>query len=259
MIQWDFERVFRKGDAKVEFRQISEQSFMIYFNAKINEDTFNHVNAMKDYIESLNHPFIKEILPSYRAILVYFDGVAIKYESLLEELKLNQFQFDNLAQTQPRKIINLPVLYGGKWGPDLQIVAEHNKLTPEEVVQLHIEGYYLVYMIGFMPGFPFLGGLNEQLHTPRKSEPRLKIPAGSVGIANNQTGLYPSDSPGGWQIIGQTPIKVFDLQRDPKILYEPGDKIKFYAINEEQFLHIKKYTKKGLIDYKEWVMIDYEH
>lgn len=228
----------------MECRQISEQSFMIYFNPEINEYTFNQVNAMKDYINSLEHPFIKELLPSYRAILVYFDGIEIKYESLIEELKLNEFHFENMQGQSQRKIINIPVLYGGEWGPDLDLVAEHNKLTPEEVVRKHTESFYLVYMIGFMPGFPFLGGLDKALHTPRKAEPRLKIPAGSVGIANNQTGLYPEDSPGGWQIIGQTPIKVFDLNRDPKILYQPGDKIKFYAINEEQFLHIKKYTAK---------------
>lgn len=213
---------------------------MIYFDPQINEQTFNQVYAMGDYIKSLNHPYVKEILPSYRAILIYFDGMSIKYEELLEELNLNDYHFDQDQQHQPRRIINLPVLYGGKWGPDIQEVADYNHLSPEKVVQYHTEGYYLVYMIGFMPGFPFLGGLDEHLHTPRKAEPRIKIPAGSVGIANNQTGLYPADSPGGWQIIGRTPIKVFDLERDPKILYQPGDKIKFYAINEEQFLHINK-------------------
>ncbi|UWF57864.1 5-oxoprolinase subunit PxpB [Staphylococcus hyicus] len=243
----------------MNFRQISEQAFMIYFNPKIDERTFNQVHAVKNYIESLEHPDIKEIVPSYRALLVYFNGVSIKYESLLEDLKLKSFTFNQISMKQRRRIVNLPVLYGGKWGPDLEIVAHHNKLTADQVVQTHTEGYYLVYMIGFMPGFPFLGGLDKSIHTPRKSEPRLNIPAGSVGIANNQTGLYPADSPGGWQIIGQTPIKVFDIHRDPKILYQPGDKIKFYAINEEQFKHIKKYTQNGLIDYKDWVVIEDEH
>ncbi|PNY87485.1 5-oxoprolinase subunit PxpB [Staphylococcus agnetis] len=243
----------------MEYQQISEQAFMIYFESNIDETTFNRLHIVKTYIESLEHPDIKEIVPSYRALLVYFDGISIKYESLLKDLKLESITFDDVAKNQTRRIINLPVLYGGKWGPDIEIVAQHNQLTAEQVVQTHTEGYYLVYMIGFMPGFPFLGGLDKRIHTPRKSEPRIKIPAGSVGIANNQTGLYPEDSPGGWQIIGQTPIKVFDIHRDPKILYQPGDKIKFYAINEEQFLHIKKYTQNGLIDYKDWVIINYEH
>lgn len=244
---------------KMQFKQISEQSFMIYFDAQINEEIFSEVNAVSDYLKSLEHPYIQEIVPSYRAILVYFDGISITYEALLEELELSTYVLSATEVNQPRRIVNIPVLYGGKWGPDLEYVAEYHKLSVEEVIQYHIEGYYLVYMIGFMPGFPFLGGLNARIHTPRKEEPRLKIPAGSVGIANNQTGLYPADSPGGWQIIGRTPIDVFDLKRDPKILYQPGDKIKFYAINEEEFLHIQKYVEKGRLNYDEWVRIGYEH
>lgn len=240
-------------------RQISEQSFMIYFEANINERIFDEVYAVVDYINSLQHTFVKEIVPSYRAILVYFDGMSINYETIVDELKLNDFNFDRVHEQTRRRIVNIPVLYGGKWGPDLEIVAEHNNLSVENVIRYHTEGYYLVYMIGFMPGFPFLGGLDEHIHTPRKSEPRLRIKAGSVGIANNQTGVYPADSPGGWQIIGRTPIDVFDLNRTPKILYRPGDKIKFYPINEEQFLHIERYVEKGLIDYDEWVMIDDDH
>ncbi|MGV3244098.1 5-oxoprolinase subunit PxpB [Staphylococcus sp. 11261D007BR] len=243
----------------MHFRQISEQSFMIYFEANISEEIFEHVYAVADYIRNLKHPHVQEVIPSYRAILVNFDGMSIQYESIIDELQLNDFKFNQHDSSSPRRIINIPVLYGGKWGPDIEIVADHNNLTVEEVVRYHTEGYYLVYMIGFMPGFPFLGGLDEHLHTPRKEEPRLRIKAGSVGIANNQTGLYPADSPGGWQIIGRTPIDVFDLNRDPKILYRPGDKIKFYAINEEKFLHIQRYIEKGLIDYDEWVMIDDGH
>ncbi|MBI5975864.1 5-oxoprolinase subunit PxpB [Staphylococcus canis] len=240
-------------------RQISEQSFMIYFEANINEEIFEEVYAVVDYIKSLNHPLIKEIVPSYRAILVYFDGNSINYEDLVEDINLNSFQHDQHENNSKRRIVNIPVLYGGKWGPDIEIVAEHNNLSIEEVIRYHTESYYLVYMIGFMPGFPFLGGLDEHIHTPRKAEPRISIKAGSVGIANNQTGLYPADSPGGWQIIGRTPIDVFDLNRDPKILYRPGDKIKFYPISEEKFLHIQRYVEKGLIDYDEWVMIDNDH
>ncbi|QLK86016.1 5-oxoprolinase subunit PxpB [Staphylococcus sp. 17KM0847] len=243
----------------MEFKQISEQAFMIYFDAVIDEETFNEVNVVSDYLKTLDEPYIKEVVPSYRAILVYFDGMAITYDALLETLNLTALTRTSTTQNRSRRIVNIPVLYGGKWGPDLEYVAEHNQLSVESVIRYHTESYYLVYMIGFMPGFPFLGGLDTHIHTPRKAEPRLQIPAGSVGIANNQTGLYPADSPGGWQIIGRTPIDVFDLNRDPKILYQPGDKIKFYAINEEQFLHIQKYVEKKLLDYDEWVRISYEH
>lgn len=257
MIKWELCKGFYKGGLQLNFRQISEQSFMIYFKSEISEDVFENVNFVVDYLHSKEHPYIQEVVSSYRAILVYFDGIRINFETLVEELELNQLNFshEHNAQVQ-RRIINLPVLYGGKWGPDLDVVAAHNQLSIEQVIQYHTEAFYLVYMIGFMPGFPFLGGLNKKLHTPRKEEPRIKIKAGSVGIANNQTGLYPSDSPGGWQIIGRTPIDVFNPHRDPKILYKPGDKIKFYSINEEEFLHVQKYVQKKQLDYDEWVMIE---
>lgn len=244
----------------MHFRQISEQSFMIYFKAEISESVYEHVNTVVRHLHQVNHPHVVEIVPSYRAIMVYFDGIQINFDTLIEALLLDTFDYQqSQAHTRRTRIVNIPVLYGGKWGPDIDIVAEHNHLTIEEVIQYHTGKYYLVYMIGFMPGFPFLGGLSPRLHTPRKEEPRIKIDAGSVGIANNQTGLYPSDSPGGWQIIGRTPIDVFNSKREPKILYQPGDKIKFYSINEEEFLHIQKYVRKNQLDYDEWVMIEDVH
>ncbi|EGQ0315291.1 5-oxoprolinase subunit PxpB [Staphylococcus pseudintermedius] len=242
------------------FRQISEQSFIIYFKAEISESVYEHVNAVVEHIQKMNHPHIHEIVPSYRAIMVYFDGIQTDFETLIQALQLDTLDMQQTkVNTVQKRIVNIPVLYGGKWGPDIEIVADHNHLTVDEVIQYHTENHYLVYMIGFMPGFPFLGGLSPRLHTPRKEEPRIKIDAGSVGIANNQTGLYPSDSPGGWQIIGRTPIDVFNPKREPKILYQPGDRIKFYSINEEQFLHIQKYVRKNQLDYDEWVMIEDGH
>ncbi|MEJ7540603.1 5-oxoprolinase subunit PxpB [Staphylococcus intermedius] len=244
----------------MHFRQISEQSFMIYFKAEISETVYQHVNAVMAHIERINHPHIQEIVPSYRAILVYFDGIKTDVETLIEALQLDTFDpQQSKMRTERKRIVNIPVRYGGKWGPDIEVVAHHNNLSIDEVIQYHTEKHYLVYMIGFMPGFPFLGGLSPHLYTPRKEEPRIKIDAGSVGIANNQTGIYPSDSPGGWQIIGRTPIDVFNPSREPKILYQPGDRIKFYSINEEQFLHIQKYVRKNQLDYDEWVMIENVH
>lgn len=144
-----------------------------------------------------------------------------------------------------KNVIHIPVLYNLEMGPDLEEVASYNNLTIEEVVQIHTTNEYLVYMLGFMPGFPFLGGLDERIHTPRRSEPRVKINAGSVGIANNQTGLYPSDSPGGWQIIGRTPLKVFDQYSEPMTLYEAGDYIKFYSIDETTYNQIESEINDG--------------
>lgn len=152
-----------------------------------------------------------------------------------------------------KNVIHIPVLYNLEMGPDLEEVASYNNLTIEEVVQIHTTNEYLVYMLGFMPGFPFLGGLDERIHTPRRSEPRVKINAGSVGIANNQTGLYPSDSPGGWQIIGRTPLKVFDQYSEPMTLYEAGDYIKFYSIDETTYNQIESEINDGRFNKEKWV------
>lgn len=127
---------------------------------------------------------------------------------LIENLELSQISDTKLNNQNQRKIITIPVVYGGDFGPDLDEVASYNNLSNDEVIDIHTQQAYLIYMLGFMPGFPYLGGLDKRIHTPRRSEPRVKIDAGSVGIANNQTGLYPLDSPGGWQIIGRTPLKV---------------------------------------------------
>ncbi|ARJ49915.1 5-oxoprolinase subunit PxpB [Staphylococcus lutrae] len=244
----------------MNFRQISEQAFMIYFKAEISEDVYNQVNRVASYLRTQQHLHIKEVVPSYRAIMVYFDGLHTNYETLIQALQLEHFG-NKQAQLYDKqsRVVNIPVIYGGKWGPDIDIVAAHHDLTIDEVIQYHTETFYLIYMIGFMPGFPFLGGLNPKLHTPRKEEPRIKIDAGSVGIANNQTGLYPSDSPGGWQIIGRTPIDIYNPRRHPKILYQPGDKVKFYSIDEETFLHIQSYVHKNQLDYDEWVTVTDEY
>jgi KipI family sensor histidine kinase inhibitor len=135
--------------------------------------------------------------------------------------------------------IEIPVCYGGDFGPDIEFVAQTHDLTVEEVIRIHSEPEYPIYMIGFTPGFPFLGGLPEKLHTPRLETPRTVVPAGSVGIANAQTGIYPIDSPGGWQLIGKTPLKLFDLQRSNPILLKAGDALKFKPITIYEYHRLK--------------------
>ncbi|MDN6699584.1 MAG: 5-oxoprolinase subunit PxpB, partial [Staphylococcus equorum] len=175
---------------------------------------------------------------------------------IIKALNLNQMEITKFNDTAtPTQTINIPVLYGGSYGQDIQEVASHNNLTTKEVIRIHTENAYLIYMLGFMPGFPFLGGLDTQLHTPRRQEPRTSIHAGSVGIANNQTGLYPKQSPGGWQIIGRTPIKVFDIHREPMCLYGAGDYIKFYAIEEETYHRILDEQQHDDFDIEKWVKI----
>jgi len=138
------------------------------------------------------------------------------------------------------KTVHIPVCYGGRFGPDIEFVAQTNHLSVEEVIRLHCEPEYLIYMVGFTPGFPFLGGLPPALHTPRLKTPRSLVPAGSVGIANAQTGIYPLASPGGWQLIGRTPKKLFAPQRPNPFLYQAGDRIKFEPISAQDFTRLAK-------------------
>ncbi|MCE5097523.1 5-oxoprolinase subunit PxpB [Staphylococcus devriesei] len=237
----------------MDIKLVNEQSILIYFKEEISEDNYKEVDATTQYILSKNISAIKDIVPSYRAIMINFDNDLIDYEELITRLDLNHIERLGLDSKTEKRVIHIPVLYNYEVGPDLKEVASHNNLTVEDVIDIHSSNEYLVYLLGFMPGFPFLGGLDERLHTPRRSEPRVKIEAGSVGIANNQTGLYPSDSPGGWQIIGRTPLKVFNQYSEPMTLYEAGDYIKFYAIDESTFKEIETEIAKNRFNKEKWV------
>nr|WP_010647976.1 5-oxoprolinase subunit PxpB [Oceanobacillus massiliensis] len=142
-------------------------------------------------------------------------------------------------------IVHIPVLYGGESGPELTAVASLNGMTEEEVIAIHSGTDYLIYMMGFIPGFPYLGGMSKRIAAPRLSKPRSEIPAGSVGIAGEQTGIYPLKSPGGWQIIGQTPVKTYDAARQPPILLQAGNYIRFNAIDAEEFESIQAEVEAG--------------
>ncbi len=182
---------------------------------------------------------VVEIIPTYRSLLIVYDpGMTNPYilENFMSELE-KRLQGESVP---PSNVIEIPVCYGKSYGPDIEIVARTNKVTIDDVIKIHSESEYLIYMVGFTPGFPFLGGLSEKLFTPRLETPRLKVPKGSVGIANNQTGVYPIESPGGWQLIGKTPLNLFDPNRSNPLLYQAGDKIKFKPITELKFEEILK-------------------
>jgi len=148
-----------------------------------------------------------------------------------------------LTHAQQPEIVEIPVCYGGEYGPDLGFVAEHNGLSQEEVIKIHSEGRYLTYMVGFAPGFPYLGGLSEKIAAPRKESPRLKIPEGTVGIAGNQTGVYPITTPGGWQLIGRTPFRLFHPGKNPPTLLKAGNIVVFKPISEQEYKQLLKVIK----------------
>jgi KipI family sensor histidine kinase inhibitor len=183
---------------------------------------------------------VEEIIPSYRSLLISYDPRVIGFKDLTDQVKSIEKTLSRGKILEHRRI-EIPTLYGGEFGPDLDFVASLHGLTPEEVVRIHSSQDYLVYMLGFTPGFPYLGGNLEEIATPRLKTPRIKVPAGSVGIAENQTGIYPIESPGGWQIIGRTPVNLFNPLRPPHFLLAAGDMVRFIPIDEEQYMDLLEY------------------
>lgn len=194
--------------------------------------------------ENQGIPGIVDLVPTYRSLLVYYDPLRLPLPELEERLAALEHHLDQAAVKPPR-VVEIPTLYGGEYGPDLGLVAEHNGLSPEEVIQIHSGADYLVYAMGFTAGFPYLGGMSERIATPRLQTPRTVIPAGSVGIAERQTGIYPVESPGGWQLIGRTPVQLFDPGRDPPVLMEAGDYVRFLPITEDAYHDIQRQVRAG--------------
>jgi KipI family sensor histidine kinase inhibitor len=176
---------------------------------------------------------VVETVPGYRSLLIVYDPLKITLSALKERLNKLHTTIDRSEIPKPRTL-EIPVVYGGECGPDLNWVAEYHKLSPEEVVRFHTGTTYRVYMIGFTPGFAYMGQLPEAIATPRRETPRTAVPRGSVGIAQSQTGVYPVESPGGWQIIGRTPLRLFDPEKWPPTPLEMGDLVKFLSIKEEE-------------------------
>ncbi|BCF98721.1 hypothetical protein PPGU19_032900 [Paraburkholderia sp. PGU19] len=170
-------------------------------------------------------PHVLEVVPGMNNLTVIFDPLEADPDDLTARLKA-AWEQPGIAQDLGREV-EIPVQYGGEFGPDLKTVADHTGLTVKEVVERHAGGEYIVFFLGFQPGFAYMGGLEAALHTPRRAEPRLEVPAGSVGIGGAQTGIYPATSPGGWQLIGRTALKLFDPSRTPPTLLQPGDRVRF--------------------------------
>lgn len=175
---------------------------------------------------------ILDLVPSYRSLLVIYEPLRILPADLMRTIRNIYEQLDTAELPAPRTV-EIPVVYGGDRGPDLENVAQYHHITPQEVIDYHIRPIYRVYMIGFTPGYPYLGEVPDAIATPRRETPRVLVPKGSVGIAQTQTGIYSVDSPGGWQIIGWTPVDLFDPLAQPPSLLMMGDRVRFQAITEQ--------------------------
>jgi inhibitor of KinA len=222
---------------------LGDNGVIIELGSEINEDNHKKVKAISAY---LNEHFPKgfiEFIPAYTTVTIFYDPLYfadfkkthfLPFEQVCRELREILMNIQ-IHKTSPSKTIEIPVHYGGSFGPDLDYVACYNHLTMDEVVRIHSSCDYLVYMIGFAPGFPYLGGMSGKIAAPRRSSPRFKIPAGSVGIAGNQTGVYPIETPGGWQLIGRTPLTLFNPGMIPPSILSAGDKIRFKPITDQEF------------------------
>lgn len=220
----------------------------VEFGNEISPDINKKIRAFKIAIEKSGIDGIVETIPTYRSLLVQYRPEKIRFKELTEKFEGLMGSLSSI-EIPPPTVIEIPVLYGGEMGPDIENVAEHNKKTVEEVIKIHTSEEYLIYMLGFIAGFPYLGGMSKEIATPRLKNPRVKIEGGSVGIAGEQTGIYPVASPGGWQLIGRTPLKLYDSEREKPILLESGQYIKFKAVTKEEYEQIEKAVNDNSYQY----------
>jgi len=224
-----------------------DQAITVEFGDQIDLDVNRRVYAFAGAVEAAGLPGVVETVPSYRSLLVQYDVRSTGFGALRAALVglLDTLPHETAEEETDLEVFELPVVYGGEDGPDLEDVAAHAGLTPQEVVGIHSDTAYRVYMLGFAPGFPYLGGMDPRIACPRLSTPRVRIAAGSVGIAESQTGLYPTASPGGWRIIGRTPVLLFTPETEPPVAILPGRHIRFLPVDAAEAAEIEKAVKAG--------------
>jgi KipI family sensor histidine kinase inhibitor len=220
--------------AATRYRLAGDRGLLAEYGEGIDPGVNRRVRAMGRLLEVERPDGVLEVVPTYRSLLLVYDPDRTDPGRLQGRLSDLEGRADRIPVPAPR-CVTIPVCYGGEFGPDIGHVAAAHGLAEERVATLHAGVRYTIYMVGFTPGFPFLGGLPEVLHTPRLETPRTAVPAGSVGIANAQTGIYPVTSPGGWRLVGRTPLRLFRPERDEPFLYRAGDQIRFEPISADEF------------------------
>ena len=202
--------------------------------------------ALAMAIQTAGLPGVRDVVPTYRSVAIHFDPLRINYDALVA--RVNRWMGDpspvSFGDPSPvpdatLSLVRVPVCYGGEFGPDLADVAAFAAVSEAEAVRLHTSRIYRVFMLGFMPGFPYMGAVDQRIAAPRLSTPRVRVPVGSVGIAGMQTGIYSVSTPGGWRIVGRTPLKPFDLSRGEPVLFKPGDAVQFYAIDPGEYARLE--------------------
>jgi inhibitor of KinA len=236
----------------VRFQVASDQGLIIYFDTpakksgakaphlqnQITIEAHERVRRLLRLAELQPIAGVRNLHPAYCSLLVKFDAMKLRHEELEEILLGYVERMQRVALPDPR-LVEIPVCYGGEHGPDLKDVAELHRMTTDRTTELHASVTYIVYFLGFVPGFAYLGDVAEDLVTPRLATPRRSVPAGSVGIAGRQTGVYPVSTPGGWRLLGRTPVKLFQPERAEMSLLAIGDRVRFVPISSEQFARLE--------------------
>ena len=220
---------------------LGDSTLLVELGSSIDRDTHERVRAAFDALTAAAIPGVHDVVPAYTGLAVHYDPLRVRQtprdpaDAAWSRLRRTVAEVLDAhvgapGEVDEQRVVEIPVYYGGEHGPDLEHVARHSRLSTHEVVSLHASPEYRVYMIGFTPGFPYLGGLPAQLATPRRASPRARVPAGSVGIAGGQTGIYPLSTPGGWQLIGRTELQLFRPDLQPPTLLRLGDRVQFVPV-----------------------------
>ena len=221
----------------VTVKSFGAHAILIEWKPSIDDKTFSEILQVKQFVTQSFSEEILEVVPAYSSLAIYMK-LETNLDTFISKLK---HSLENILKTEQAasRIIYIPVCYDLEFAPDIQEVAQKNSLSISEVITIHTTPTYKVYFLGFLPGFPYLGGLDKRLHTSRKETPRQKVESGSVAIGGSQTGIYTTDSPGGWQIIGKTPLSLFSIKNNPPALLKAGDFIKFKSISKDEFRKIE--------------------